>query len=73
MGKKNHKDDLDAIILVVYDSQLKNLSDEILVEIAELLSKGLIKESESHAGQKCYQLIDNKSLVTDFVLTKPGK
>jgi len=68
--KKDHKDDLDGIALFVYNTEMKNLSDKILIEIAELLSRGLIKESESYPGQKIYQLSDNKTLVSDFLLSK---
>lgn len=58
-GKKDHKDDLEGIIMFFYKKELKNLSDEILSSLADLLSKGIITELKNSSGQKCYQLSDD--------------
>ena len=57
--KKDHKDDLEGIVIFFYKKELKNLSDEILSSLADLLSKGIIAELKNSSGQKCYQLSDD--------------
>ena len=61
LKKKDHKDDLEGISLFVYENELKNLSNEIMSTISDLISKGLLKELKNSSGQKCYQLSDSNS------------
>ncbi len=57
--KKDHQDDLEGILLIVYEKELKNLSGEILTAICDLVSQGILMESKNSSGQKCYQLSDS--------------
>ena len=66
LNNKDHIDDIEGISLFVYNKEIKNLSDEILAEILELISNGLVVEREDFPDKKYYQLSDNKSLLRNF-------
>lgn len=56
MNKKDHRDDIEGILLFLYENELKQLSGEVTTLIRFLLSKGLLKEFENTSGRKYYQL-----------------
>jgi predicted transcriptional regulator with HTH domain len=70
LDTKDHKDDLDGISLSVFDKEMKNLSDDILTGIEELVSKGLIVECKNSSGEKYYRLSEKQSGISDFLRKK---
>ena len=59
LEQKGNKDDLEGITLFFYEKELKNLSNEILDALADLIAQNLLVESENTDGKK-YYLIPNK-------------
>jgi hypothetical protein len=67
MEKKGHKDNIEGITLMIYEKEIKHLSDQIMDAIFDLLSRGLIVESSSSSGQKYYQLSDSHSVKSEII------
>ena len=64
--KDDQKDDFEGITLFVYEKETKELSGMVLNAIGDLLSKGLLKESEDLTGRKYYHLSELHSPQKNF-------
>jgi hypothetical protein len=54
--KKENSDLLDDIIIAMYDNEMKNLSEDILTSLNDLISKGIIVENKKNDNKTLYKL-----------------
>ena len=60
MNKENMQDDLEGIVLGIYDMEMKKLSERILHSLSDLVVNKKIIEIKRKNGKRVYQLINNK-------------
>ena len=57
---KNYRgDDLDGITIAIYDQEMKVLSRQIVKDLAELITEGIISETMDQDGKRRYKLVKN--------------
>ena len=54
--RDNHCDKLDNIIIAMYDTEMKNLSNQIVESIADLMRDGIIVEDKKNDDKTIYKL-----------------
>jgi len=67
LQKKDHKDDLEGITLFIYEKELKNLSNEIMDVLADLVTHDLLVEYEHPEGKKYYLITDKQAPLKDLL------
>lgn len=55
--KEDGRDDLDGIVIAIYEKEMKKLSANIMNDLAELLAKGIVSEYVEEKGKRYYTLI----------------
>ena len=56
-NRSDGKDDLDGLIISIYEKEMKSLTENIMKELAVLITKGIIVEHENHYGKRWVQLL----------------
>jgi len=56
MAKQDHKDDLDGILLGVFEREIERLSRTTLQNIGYLISMGIIEEEKNGDGTGWYKI-----------------
>lgn len=59
MAKKDHRDDLDGILLGVFEKEIERLSKTTLQNIGYLISIGVIREEKNGDGALWYKIADD--------------
>jgi hypothetical protein len=59
MAKKDYRDDLDGILLGVYEQEIERLSKTTLQNLGYLVSIGIIKEDKNGDGTVWYKISDD--------------
>jgi len=65
--KKDHQESLDGLILEIYNTEIKKLSQEIIKNLTYLMSNGYITETVDASGKKQYKLIMDNDAVSRFI------
>jgi len=60
ISKDNMQDDLEGIVLGIYDKEMKRLSERILCGLSDLVAKKKIIEIKRKNEKRIYQLINDK-------------
>ena len=59
--KENKQDDLNGIILAIYETEMKNLSQKVIMSLSHMIKKGIVTEFKTQGGKSYYQLVNNKN------------
>jgi len=59
-SKVDHRDNLDGILLGIYEQEIQRLSNRIFRNLGYLISIGTIVEVQNADGSTYYRLIDNQ-------------
>ena len=62
-SKDGKSDDLDGIVIAIYENEIKNLTEKIMNELAMLLAKGIITEFKNHDRKNWFKLTSNKEVI----------
>ena len=62
-SKEGKRDDLDGIVIAIYENEIKNLTKKIMNELAMLLAKGIITEFKNHDGKNWFKFTSNKEVI----------
>ncbi len=54
---KDRRDELDGIVIAIYEKEMKKLSEKIIYNLAEFIAKGIIIENVDQNGKRYYKLI----------------
>jgi len=57
---EDKQDDLNGIILAIYETEVKDLSEKVISSLSRLIEKGIVIESKGQNGKCYYQLIQDK-------------
>jgi|WetSurMetagenome_2_1015567.scaffolds.fasta_scaffold56293_2 hypothetical protein len=68
LERKDHKDDIEGITLFIYEKELKNLSNEIMDVLADLVTHDLLVEHEDTEGKKYYLISDKQAPLKNLLL-----
>ncbi len=60
MNKEQMSDDLEGIVLGIYDKEMKKLSEKIMKSLSCLVAKRKIIETKGMDGKMVYQLLKDK-------------
>ena len=55
-SKNDHQDNLDGLILGLYESEIQVLSQKVTETLSNLISKGIIKEVINSNGERFFKL-----------------
>lgn len=58
--KEDKQDDFNGIILAIYETEVKNVSEKVIASLSHLIEKGIVIESKGQNGKCYYQLIQDK-------------
>lgn len=61
---KNGKDDLDNIIISIYDNEMQDLSQKIVQSLSELIKEGIISEDKNNDDTILYKINSRKQIRT---------
>ena len=56
--KKMEGDDLNGIVLTIYEKEMKKLSEKIIKTLSDLILKKIITEYQHQNGKRFYKLIE---------------
>jgi hypothetical protein len=57
-ARKDKRDELNGLLLAVFGQEIENLTKEILRNVGDLVSEGIIKEEKEKQGEIYYKLVD---------------
>lgn len=67
MAKQDHKDDLDGILLGVFEKEIERLSRTTLQNIGYLISIGIIEEEKNGDGTGWYRMTDDSQKISEIL------
>jgi hypothetical protein len=67
MAKKDHKDDLDGILLGVFEKEIEHLSKTTLQNLGHLISTGIIEEEKNGDGAGWYKITGDSEKVSEIL------
>jgi hypothetical protein len=67
MAKQDHKDDLDGILLGVFEKEIERLSRTTLQSIGYLISMGILVEEKNGDGTGWYRMTDDSLKISEIL------
>ena len=67
MAKKDHRDDLNGILLGVFEREIERLSKTAVQNLGHLISIGIITEEKNGDGTVWYKVADDSPKVSDLL------
>jgi predicted transcriptional regulator with HTH domain len=67
MAKKDYRDDLDGILLGVYEQEIERLSKTTLQNLGYLISIGIIEEEKNGDGSGWYKITADSEKVSEIL------
>jgi len=67
MDKKDRKDDLDGILLGVFEKEIERLSKTTLQNIGYLISMGIIEEEKNGDGTVWYKIANDSPKISEML------
>ena len=64
--KEDRQDDLNGIILSIYEKEIKNVSDKVVVTLSQMIKNGIIVELKDQNGKSYYHLVKDKNNTIHF-------
>ena len=55
--KQDGRDDLDGLVIAIYEKEMKRLTEKIMNDLADLIAKGVVAEYENNNGKRGLKLI----------------
>ncbi|GAB4377845.1 MAG: hypothetical protein Kow0042_26120 [Calditrichia bacterium] len=65
-AQNNHSDDLEGIVLALYEKEIEKLSAHIVKNLGYLISIGVVEEVQSQEGRRIYRLLRALDDTADF-------
>lgn len=67
MAKQDHKDDLDGILLGVFEKEIERISRTTLQNIGYLITMGIIEEEKNGDGTGWYRVTDDSQKISEIL------
>jgi hypothetical protein len=64
---QDHKDDLDGLLLSVYENEIEDISKDVLESISYLTSIGFIEQIKNHTGKNWIVLSVDDKKVSEYI------